>query len=124
MTPLDAGNWNTMPWRCVRNGIRQAVLALSAQNLSVTVSEVCANAEINPHAHSNEQIAVILDGGCDYHLSGETYRLKPGDWLVIPPNCEHYIHVHEPDRNCIVLEIFSPRRAEYTATYLEFLKGT
>lgn len=121
MDGLKTGNWDLVPWRVIRQGIEQAVIALDARESTLTIGRVHNGAEIRPHTHMNEQLAMVLEGCCDYYAGGRPHKLVPGSWLVIPPDVEHYIHVYESETPCLVLELFTPRRDNYCTEYLNFL---
>jgi len=119
---IDYGNWNETKWQFVREGITRVVFGMSAKDMSVTVNEVQVGNEIRPHKHPNEQIAVILQGTCNYYVDGFPCVMKPGSWVVVPPNVEHYIEVKDSKEPVINLDIFTPNRPEYTKSFSEFLK--
>lgn len=124
---IDHGNWGdwsgTDPeWEEIRKGITRVVFAMSAKTMSATIGAIVDGHETKPHSHPNEQIAIFLQGTCDYYVDGKPVRCKPGSWLVIPPNVEHYIHVTNTEKPVLNLDIFTPVRPEYTETYQKYLK--
>ena len=75
MDKVDYGNWYEFPWRPIRKGIEQVTFGLSANNISCTVGTVENNAELRPHKHAIEQIAICLEGKCDYYVDGVPYKM-------------------------------------------------
>jgi quercetin dioxygenase-like cupin family protein len=118
---VDHGNWNESKWEFVRPGIERVVLAMSAEGMSCTIGQVEEGHETKPHTHPNEQIAIIIQGTCDYYVDGKPVRMKPGSWVVVPPNVEHYIHVFNSEEPVLNLDVFTPHRPEYTAAFKKFL---
>lgn len=118
----DYGNWNESPWEAVRPGIRRVVFGMAAKEMSCTIAEVVQGHEAKPHSHPNEQIAFIIQGTCDYYVGGTPYKMTPGSWVVVPPNVEHYIQVHDSKEPVLNIDVFVPHRPEYTSGYSEFLK--
>jgi quercetin dioxygenase-like cupin family protein len=119
---VESGNWNESPWQEVRAGISRVVFGMGvADNISCTVSKVDNGNEVKPHTHPNDQIALVVEGQCDYYVDGVVYRLTPGSWVTVPGNVEHYIHVYDSPVPCMQMDIFYPARPEYTESYSKFL---
>jgi quercetin dioxygenase-like cupin family protein len=66
--------------------------------------------EIPPHTHPHEQNGYLVSGHVVFTIGGETYDATPGDSWCIPGNVEHTVEVIE---NTVIVEVFSPVRAEY-----------
>ena len=122
MTTIASGNWNESPWQLVREGIDRVVFAMEADSVSCTVARVENGNAIKPHTHPNEQVALVLEGTCDYYVDGVPYRLTPGSWVTVPANVEHYIHVFDSPVPCLQMDVFTPNRPEYTESYTKFLE--
>lgn len=65
---------------------------------------------LEPHAHHNEQMSIVLEGRCVFQLpqpdgSVRELDLGPGDVLHIPPHVPHGVRVLEPMR---ILDLFAP----------------
>ena len=121
MSSIASGNWNESKWETVREGITRVVFGMEADSVSCTIACVENGNEKKPHTHPNEQVAIVLEGECDYYVDGVPYRLKPGGWVTVPPNVEHYIHVYDSPCPCMQLDVFTPHRPEYTEGYKKFL---
>ncbi len=121
MAKIESGNWNELPWQEVRAGISRVVFGMGADNVSCTANRVDNGNEVRPHTHPNEQIALVVEGQCDYYVDGVCYRLTPGSWVTVPADVEHYIHVYDSPVPCLQLDIFYPVRPEYTESYSKFL---
>ncbi|NLL18739.1 MAG: cupin domain-containing protein [Clostridia bacterium] len=94
---------------------------MEAKGLSCSINRIEEGHETKPHTHPYEQIAIILQGTCDYYVDGIPVRMKPGSWVVVPPDVEHYIHVFNSIEPVLNLDIFVPNRPEYTETFKKFL---
>ena len=114
------GNWFESPWQDIRSGIRQVTLDTKLEHLCCTVGRVENGNEINPHSHENEQIAIVLEGECDYYVDGSMYHMTPGSWIAIPPRSVHYTHVYNSAIPCLQLSIYYPNREEYQESYRQF----
>ncbi len=123
MARVETGNWNNLPWQELRKGITRVVFGMGADNINCTVNRVENGNEVNPHKHPvNEQIALVIEGACDYYVDGICYRLTPGSWVTVPADVEHYIHVYDSPVPCMQMDIFYPLRAEYNESYSNFLE--
>ena len=118
---VDHGNWNETEWEPLRPGIKRVVFGMAAKSMSCTIGEVVPGHETKPHHHPQEQIALIVQGTCDYYVDGVPYAMKPGSWVVVPPNVEHYIHVYDTKEPVLNMDIFVPGRPEYTEVFTKFL---
>ncbi len=123
MARVESGNWSNLPWQELRKGITRVVFGMGADNINCTVNRVENGNELNPHKHPvNEQIALVIEGECDYYVDGVCYRLTPGSWVTVPADVEHYIHVYDSPVPCMQMDIFYPLRAEYNESYSKFLE--
>jgi quercetin dioxygenase-like cupin family protein len=123
MSGIGNGNFYESKWEPLRGGIERVVFAMEADSMSCTLGKIENGHEKKPHTHPNEQVAMVLEGECDYYVDGVPYRLKPGGWVTVPPNVEHYIHVYDSPVPCLQLDIFTPHREEYTESYTKFISG-
>jgi len=119
------GNLNKLKWMEKFNAegqYRGRKKLFPGERATVQFMEFCNGHPVHPHRHSYEQIAIIMQGVCDFYCEGVKYRMAEGDFMVIPPNVEHYIHVHDSFVPVMNLDIFVPRRDEYVNEYMEFVK--
>ena len=69
------------------------------------------HAELPPHHHPHEQMAIILEGEFEMTIGGETRQLKKGDMYLVPPDVTHSGATH--DKEALVLDVFSPPREDF-----------
>ena len=98
-------------------------LLLRAADVTITLGQVCKDHEKRPHSHPEEQVALVIEGECDYYVDGVPYHLTPGGFVVVPPNVEHYIDVHDTDIPCFQMDIFGTPRPGFKKAYTEFLES-
>lgn len=122
MSVIESGNWNQLPWRPLRQGIKQMTLAMGADAVTVTIGQVESGHELRPHSHPEEQVALCISGECDYYVDGVPYHLTPGGWVTVPGGVEHYVHVHDTDIPCFQMDIFGDPRPEFDEKYKAFLR--
>ena len=117
---VKVGNWKEAKMQDMRAGIRRTLF--TGERATVQMSEVQNGHEVTPHTHEYEQIAVVLQGECDFHVAGKVYPMKPGSYVVIPPNVEHNIHVYNSPVPVINMDVWAPRRDDFVGQYEKFLK--
>lgn len=120
---IEDGNWNKLPWQPLREGMERVVFGSGAQDLMCcTINRVENGHEIKPHSHPHSQVALVIEGECDYYVDGTVHRLTPGSWVTVPGGVEHYIHVYDSTVPCMQMDIFCEPRKEYNESYADFLK--
>ena len=91
------------------DGIQMNVL--SGARMMANWVRIEPGATVPDHEHPHEQIGLVLEGEIDMTIDGETRRLSTGHAYVIPGGVRH-AGVGGPS-GCLVLDIFSPPRADY-----------
>lgn len=122
MNKIESGNFLKAPYQPLRDGMERVVFAMEAEHMCCAIAKVENGHEIRPHSHVNEQIAMVLEGVCDYYVNGVSYRLEAGSWVTVPGGAEHYIHVYDSPVPCMQLDVFAPDRPEYSQSYKGFLE--
>ncbi len=102
-------NWDEIPSELARPGVTRRAYATDGAML--VRNEVTEGLEVRPHSHDFDQVAMILEGRCDFFLDREAHPMGPGDLLLVPAGVEHYIVV--TDGPCINIDLFVPPRADY-----------
>lgn len=107
---LKTVDWEALAWEPVRPGVERK--SFSGDGATVALHRLQPGHEPRPHSHPNEQIVYILSGEVDFHIGGDTVRLRGGGLAVVPPNVMHHAEVvgHEAVLN---LDVFTPMRPEY-----------
>lgn len=78
------------------------------RNLAVNLVHFSPHISAPRHAHSEEQVVIVLEGEVEFEVDGETRTLGPRDVLVIPPWSEHAARTH--GSSCTCIDAFSPPR--------------
>lgn len=123
---VSHGNFYKDPAQPVRAGITRVVVAgHDTEDKGVTLAmAACENGNAKrPHTHPHAQLAIVLEGTCDYYVDGTPYKMEPGSWLYVPENVEHYIDVHDSPCPVMNLDVFLPARPQYVEEYDEFVKN-
>ena len=123
MSKFDCGNWNDLPFQENRPGVKRKVFAMESENMTGSVNELHYGHSKWPHSHPHEQISFILQGECDFYIDEVPHRMTAGAWIVVPPNAEHYSICLSQDVPVLNVDVFSPQRTEYAASYKEYLES-
>ena len=107
MTVFDELN-EIVPQR-IWNGV--AARAVHGQRVTFSVIELDADTVIPEHAHENEQLGMVIQGGLTFRIGREARSLEPGGTWCIPANVPHAVDVG-PD-GAVVLDVFAPVRDDY-----------
>lgn len=103
-------NWDDIPLEDVRPGVRRRIYTTDEVMFAWHSLEV--GMQTNPHSHEDfDQLVFIAEGLCDYFVSGEPYRMRPGSFMLVPAGAEHYIVPLEGP--CINIDVFTPPRADF-----------
>ncbi|WP_374391942.1 cupin domain-containing protein [Sphingopyxis sp.] len=103
-------NWQDIPREYVRPGIERA--GLGGEGVVCQFGWVEPGAALRPHKHDHEQIVMILEGDCIYHVGGVPHQCTRGSFVRVPPHTEHYIEVTGTE-TVLNLDIFAPVPPEY-----------
>lgn len=48
------------------------------------------------HAHSSYEILYFISGDANQVIEDRVQKIKPGDLIIIPPKCYHYLQINSP----------------------------
>ncbi len=105
LQPPRLFNWNDIAREDVRRGIQRA--GLGGEGIVCQFAWIEPGAELRPHQHDHEQIVLILEGECIYHVGGVPHACRAGSFVRVPPYTEHYIEV-SGSSPVVNLDIFAP----------------
>jgi len=104
-------NWADLPRETVGNGLIDRC-GFGGSNSIAVFNWVQPGYVPRPHQHDFEQIVIILEGECNYHVGDEVFACKRGSMVRVPPNVMHCIEV-TGTQTVLNLDIFAPVREDY-----------
>lgn len=107
--PPTLYNWADVPREFVRRGIERC--GIGGENVLCQFGWIEPGAELRPHSHDFEQVVMILEGDCIYHVGGVPHQCTRGSVIRVPPHTEHYIEV-TGTKTVLNLDIFAPVRED------------
>lgn len=102
---------DSLPGFSPYEGIEMSVL--NGGRMMANWVRLAPGAIVPDHAHPHEQLGLVLEGEIEMTIGGETRTAGPGTAYVVPGGVQHR-GVGGPS-GCLVLDIFSPPRADYLA---------
>jgi len=91
------------------------------ENVMLSVVRVDPNSAGSIHSHAEEQWGVLLEGRCTRIQDGVEVEATAGEFWHTPGGVSH--GVRTGDQGALILDIFSPPRAEYRQTGKGFGKA-
>lgn len=91
------------------------------ENVMLSVVRVDPNSTGSIHSHPEEQWGVLLEGRCTRIQDGVEVEATAGEFWHTPGGVSH--GVRTGDQGALILDIFSPPRAEYRQTGKGFGKA-
>lgn len=71
------------------------------------------------HSHPHEQMVIVLKGEIDAVVEGYRYRVREGEVVPISGGVAH--GTYTLGQQCVILEVFSPARAEFEEKLLNVI---
>ena len=102
------GDRESLPTIMPVAGVDMSVLVGASMMMGVVT--LAPGAVVPLHEHPNEQIGYVLEGVITLTIGDETRDLPPGASYLIPGDTPHEGSSVD---GCVVLDVFSPPRADY-----------
>jgi len=87
--------------------------AVHGEHLTLAVVEIEPGAELPEHHHVNEQFGIVIEGSVRFRIGDETRTVGPGGIWRIPADTPHTVTAG--DAGAVVVDVFSPMRADWLA---------
>jgi len=103
----------------MREGVQRA--GYGGENVLCQFAWIQPGTAPRPHRHDCEQVVIVIEGHCHFHIEEVAHPCGPGSLLRIPPNALHWIEV-TGDQAVFEIDIFAPVRPDY-AHLLDHQRG-
>jgi len=100
---------NTAEYRELIEGVQLQTLVYGEKTLMGRFT-LAKGAKIPPHRHPQEQTGLMISGRLLFTVEKEEFEAATGDSWCLPGDSEHSVIALE---DSVVVEIFSPVRADY-----------
>ena len=110
-------NWDEVPMETLNPLLdRQIVVGEHLMVARVLLKEGCV---VPMHSHANEQVTHIQSGALQFMIDDKQIIVKPGEWLVIPPNVPHSALALQ---DTVDIDVFTPPRADWINKTDQYLR--
>lgn len=107
---MDLYNWTEIPEEKMSPLLSRQVI--HTERMTIARLRISKGAIVPLHHHENEQVSVVDTGSLRFEVDGKETIVRGGEALRIPPNAPHMVEATE---DCIVTDLFSPRREDWIA---------
>jgi len=85
---------------------------VSGEKLTIARIAFSTGAVTAEHRHENEQFSYVLEGTMEFTIEGEPLVVQAGEMVHLPSNI---LHGAKAVTEAVVLDVFSPIRADWAA---------
>jgi quercetin dioxygenase-like cupin family protein len=93
---------------------------IHAGGMTVARIWLAKGAVVPLHRHVNEQVTMLQSGALRFEMGGESFVLRAGEVLVIPPDLPHRVEALEES---MATDLFTPRREDWITGDDAYLRG-
>jgi quercetin dioxygenase-like cupin family protein len=104
-------------WREVMPGVKRRVSTHSATGMMVQY-KIEPGTDFAWHNHPHSQFGIFLQGEGIFKIGDKEWHVSEGDGYFIPPGVFHELRVRG-DKTCVVVDFFTPERADYAPEALQ-----
>lgn len=115
---MDVRRWHEEPVEQLSSSIGRQVLHTESITLARIV--LVAGAHVPRHEHESEQIANVLEGRLRFTIGDEVQIVGAGESVSVPAWASHEV---EALADSVVLDVFSPPRADWLRGEDAYLRG-
>ena len=87
--------------------------AIHGENVTLSLLELDANAEVPEHSHANEQMGILVHGSVTFRIGDEEREVRPGGTWRILAHVPHSVTVGP--EGAVIVEVFAPARTDWNA---------
>jgi quercetin dioxygenase-like cupin family protein len=118
LNQLQHVNWSDVPVESLNPLLgRQFVVGERMMIARVLLKKGCV---VPMHSHFNEQLTHIQSGALQFNIDGKEVIVRPGEWLVIPPDVPHSALALE---DTVDIDIFTPPRQDWIDKTDQYLRA-
>jgi quercetin dioxygenase-like cupin family protein len=104
--------WHDRPeaWHEVLPGVHRRVLA-HAGDVMMVLYRIEPGRKFPMHTHPHTQSGTVLEGGGEFVVGSETWKLRKGSSYCVPGDVPHELQADAKGQT-VILDVFTPRREE------------
>jgi quercetin dioxygenase-like cupin family protein len=105
---MDRYDWTTIAEETMNPLLIRRMI--HSEHMTIARLELKKGAVVPLHHHFNEQVTMLQSGALRFEMGAETFILRAGEVLVIPPNLPHRVEAVE---DSTATDLFTPRREDW-----------
>ncbi len=118
MSHIQHIDWDRIPTESLNPLLdRQLVVGEHIMVARVVLKKGCV---VPTHSHFNEQLTHIQSGALQFTIDGKEVTVRPGEWLMIPPDVPHTAVALE---DTVDIDVFTPPRQDWIDGSDQYLRG-
>ncbi len=98
-------------WHEILPGVRRRVLAHHPAVMLV-LYRIAPGSRFPRHTHPHVQSGTVLEGGGEFTVGTEVWRLRPGSSYTVPGDVPHEL-LADPRTPTVILDVFAPQREDF-----------
>jgi quercetin dioxygenase-like cupin family protein len=105
--------WEDKPeaWHEILPGVRRRIVA-HGPSVMMVLYRIAAGSHFPLHTHPHVQSGTVLEGGGEFEVGGQVWKLRPGSSYTIPGEVPHELR-SSPDATTVIVDVFTPRREDF-----------
>ncbi len=111
-------NWKTIPVEQLNPLVKRQVV--HTQHMTIARLQLSKGAVVPTHSHHNEQVSMVESGALKFILGDQEIIVRAGDVLELKPHQPHGVETLE---DCVVTDLFTPRREDWIKGDDAYLRG-
>jgi quercetin dioxygenase-like cupin family protein len=105
---MERYNWSVISEEKLNALLSRRVI--HTDQMTIARMGLAKGAVVPLHHHVNQQVTMLTSGALEFEMGGQSFVLKAGDVLVIPPNLPHRVVALE---DSTATDLFTPPREDW-----------
>jgi quercetin dioxygenase-like cupin family protein len=98
-------------WHEILPGVRRRILAHDA-GVMMVLYRISPGSRFPLHSHAHVQSGTVLEGGGEFTVGGDVWKLRVGSSYTVGPNVPHELKA-DSRTPTLILDVFTPRRDDF-----------
>jgi quercetin dioxygenase-like cupin family protein len=105
--------WEEKPdaWHEIMPGVQRRILAHDP-GVMMVLYRIAPGSRFPMHTHPHVQSGTVLEGGGEFVVGKEVWKLRVGSSYTLPGEVPHELRA-DPRVTTVILDVFTPRREEF-----------
>ncbi|MCI4372094.1 MAG: cupin domain-containing protein [Thermoplasmata archaeon] len=107
--------WEDKPesWHEILPGVRRRILAHD-RGVMMVLYRIAPGSRFPRHTHPHVQSGTVLEGGGEFTVGDELWKLRPGSSYTVGSDVPHELQA-ALGTTTVIMDVFTPRREDFLA---------